>query len=164
MEGSNEIWEIAGSHASTFKRKAKDWRDKTITELNQADIRKITLKYPDQTVSLVLEDTTWKISAGALKFDGEKGLVDRLTGLLSRMSGVDFADTLAPNAFDKPDLDLTAEMADGTTVDLKLIPKDEKAEQYFLRKAGASADFVIYKSTANVLMKKGEDFRSKPEG
>jgi hypothetical protein len=161
MANSNEVWEIGGNQAATFKRKAKDWRDKTVTEFNQGDIRKITLRYPDQMLTLSLVDTTWKVDAGREQFDSENDLVGRLTGLLSRMSAVDFADTLGPDAFDKPVFELQAELASGETVDLKLIPKDTEGNQYYLRKAGGLADYVIYKSTANALMKKAEDFKPK---
>jgi hypothetical protein len=157
------VWEIGGSHASTFKRKAKDWRDKTITEFNLGDFRKITLRYPDQTLTLSLMDTVWKADAGREQFDAANDLVERLTNLLARMSGVDFADTLAANAFDQPIFQLQAELIDGLAVDLKLIPKDADGNQFYLRKAGATADYVIYKSTANALMKKAEDFKPKAE-
>jgi hypothetical protein len=163
LAGSGDVWEIGGNHASTFKRKAKDWRDKTITEFNLGDFRKITLRYPDQTLTLSLVDTAWKVDAGREQFDAANDLVERLTNLLARMSGVDFADTLSANAFDQPVFQLQAELAAGQTVDLKLIPKDADGNQYYLRKAGATADYVIYKSTANALMKKAEDFKPKAE-
>ena len=35
------MWEIAGNHAGTFKRKAKDWRDKTITDVDMKSIEKV---------------------------------------------------------------------------------------------------------------------------
>jgi hypothetical protein len=159
MANSDEVWEIGGNQAAAFKRKAKDWRDKTITEFSQSDFRKITLRYPDRTLTLSLVDSVWKVDTGREQFDTEKDLVERLTNLLGRMSGVDFADTLAANAFDQPLFQLEAELSTGQTVDLKLIAKDAEATQYYLRKAGATADYVIYKSTANALMKKAEDFK-----
>ncbi|RPH95437.1 DUF4340 domain-containing protein [candidate division KSB1 bacterium] len=162
-DGTNDVWEIGGSQSATFKRKVKDWRDKTITELNQADFRKIVLEYPDHKITLTLNDSLWDVDAGKEKFVGTKDLVGRLTGMLSRMSGVDFADTLAPNAFNASVFHLQAELNDGQSVDLRLIPKDPEGNQFFLRKAGAQADYVIYKSTAGALMKKAEDFREKPE-
>jgi hypothetical protein len=161
LDGSNEIWEIAGNAASMFKRKARDWRDKTITEIPAADFRKITLIYPDQTIILTQVDSVWKVTDNRGQFPAAKGTVERITGLLSRLSTVEFADTLSPAAFDKPELHLQAELADGETLDLKLIPKDAEATQYYVRKDGAKADFVVYKATANVLMKKSDDFKEK---
>jgi hypothetical protein len=163
MDGSNEIWEVSGTYSPTFKRKAKDWRDKTITESDAASFRKFTLQYPEETLTVTLDDTTWKVDAGKVKFDAEKDLVGRLTNLLSRLSTIDFADTLSPNFFDRPACHLVADMADGGAIDLKLVAKDAEGNQYFLRKAGAATDFVIYKSTASVLMKHAADFRTPPE-
>ncbi len=162
LDGSNEVWEVSGNNAATFKRKAKDWRDKTITQFDAASVNKITLRYPDQTITLTREDTTWKVETGRETFAAEKGSVDRITNLLSRMSTVDFADTLSATAFDPPKFELLAEMTSGEPVNLRLAPKDEEGSQYFLRKAGASTDFIIYKSTADVLMKRPDDFKAKP--
>jgi hypothetical protein len=163
QDGSNEIWEIGGSLTSTFKRKAKDWRDKTVTEYNLADFRKVTLNYPNQTITATSADSIWKIDDGKKSFETPKSVVERLTNLLARMSTVDFADSLPSNAFDHPTLQLTAEISTGQDLDLKLIPKDPDSSQYYLRKAGSTTDFIIYKSTANVLMKKTDDFKDKGE-
>ena len=163
LENSKEVWEIAGNHAGTYKKKAKDWRDKTVTDVDMNTISKVVIEYPQQTVTLTLVDTVWKVDAGKEKFDGEKSLVERLTRMISKMNAVDFADTLAPNAFDKPEAHVVTTLTTGETIDFKLIAKDAEGNQYFLRKDGASSDFVIYKSTATALMKKSEDFKTKPE-
>lgn len=163
MTDSKDIWEIGGNHSATFKRKPKDWRDKTITEFNKEDFEKIVLRYPEQTITLAKADTVWKVDTGKEQFDGTNELVGRLLNLLSRMSGTDFADTLKADAFDKPEFQLEARLISGQTIDLKLIPKDAEASQYFVRKAGALADYVIYKSTANALMKKAADFKENSD-
>ncbi|HEY3296183.1 MAG TPA: DUF4340 domain-containing protein [bacterium] len=162
MDGSDDIWEVGGNNAGTFKRKAKDWRDKTITELNAADIRKITIRYPSETMMMERQDTMWTVSNGKTSFIGTKGPADRITNLLARMQTVDFVDSLAPTAFDASAATITVELTSGSPIELKLIPKDAEATQYFLRKTGASADFVIYKATAEVLMKKTNDFKDQP--
>ncbi len=163
LANSKEVWEIAGNHAGTFKKKAKEWRDKTITDLDMNAITKVVIEYPQQTVTAALVDTTWKITAGNQQFEADKSLVERLTRMISKISAVDFADTLGANAFDKPEAHIVATLNSGETVDLRLIPKGAAANQYFLRKDGASSDFVIYKSTASALMKKADDFKAKPE-
>lgn len=160
--GTDEIWEISGNPAPTFKRPARDWRDKTITELQAEEIVKLTFIYPHETFSVSREDTLWKIETAKASFVDASNQVSRVTNLLSRMAAVDFADTLAATAFDKPELRLQAELAGGDVIDLKLLPKDADGNQYYLRKAGAAADFVIYKSTAAVLIKKADDFKAKP--
>ncbi len=163
LDGSNDVWEIAGNQTPTFKRSARDWRDKSISEINRDNFVAFTFGYPNETFSVTLVDTNWVANRGTEKYDADKNQVDRVVGLLSKMSGVDFADTLSASAFDQPDLHLTVETRDRQALDLKLIPKDEEGKQYFLRKAGALADYVIYKSTADVLMKKWDDFKPKPK-
>ena len=163
LDGSNEVWEIAGNHAPSFKRAVKDWRDKTISEYNREDFRKFTIEFPGQSFTLTREDTVWKATAGMEEFDADKNQVSRLTGLLSRMSGVDFADALTPDAFKSPECRVIAELVTGETLDLRLIPKSDDANQYYVRKAGALADYVIYKSTADVLTRKLSEYKPKPE-
>ncbi|MDD5087708.1 MAG: DUF4340 domain-containing protein [bacterium] len=162
LEGSNDVWEIAGNQTPAFKRAAKDWRDKTISEYDRENFVKFTLEFPDQLFTLTLVDTVWKVEAGTEKFDADKNQVSRLTGLLSRMSGVDFADTLSAAAFESPACRVVAEFASGEPLDLRLIPKSDDANQYYVRKAGALADYVIYKSTAEVLMRKLSEYKPKP--
>jgi hypothetical protein len=162
MDGSDQVWEVGGGNSGMFKRKAKDWRDKTITELSTADMKKFTLVYPGQTITVEKQDTLWNVTDGKSSFVAQKSTMDRLTNMLSRMQTVDFADTLPPTAFDSPALDLKVELTTGEPVELKLIPKGEDATQYYVRKTGASADFVIYKATADVLMKKLDDFKEQP--
>jgi hypothetical protein len=166
LDGSNQVWEVSGNPTGSFKRRAKDWRDKTINELNQSDFRKLNFRYPGTSEGMIatLVDTVWKIDNGKQQFTAAKGQVERVTGLLAHMSAMDFADSLAPSAFDRPEFEMIADLNNGTSFDLKLMPRDEDANQYNLRKAGAPTDFVIYKSTANVLMKKPDDFKEKPEG
>jgi hypothetical protein len=160
---SKEVWEIAGNHTGTFKRKSKDWRDKTITDVDMNTINKVIIEYPQQTLSLTLADSVWTVDTGKEKFTGGRELVERLTRMISKISAVDFADTLSREAFDHPEARIVATLTTGEVIEFKLIPKDAEANQYFLRKEGAAADFVVYKSTANALMKKPEDFRAKSE-
>lgn len=163
MEGSNDVWEISGNQTPSFKRAVKDWRDKTISEYDREDFLKFTVEFPGQSFTLTRQDTTWKAKSEAEEFDADKNQVSRLTGLLSRMSGVDFADTLSSGAFDSPACRIVAEFVTGETLDLRLIPRSDDDNQYFVRKAGALADYVIYKSTADVLIRKLSEYKPKPE-
>jgi hypothetical protein len=157
LAGSDEIWEISGNHRGTFDRKSVDWRDKTINQYENADFTKLELIYPDQSFTVGKQDTVWHLKSAKMEFDADTRLVERLTRMLSRMNTVEFADTLGEDIFANPSFQLLAELTTGETVDIKLVSKDE--EKFYLRKAGAMSDFVIYKSTANALMKMPTDFR-----
>jgi len=161
LEGSSEIWEIGGNHKATFDRKPADWRDKTINSLDMEEFTRFDLRYPDLSFSLEKRDTVWHVSSPKEEFDVEGNLADRLLRMMSRMNTVEFVDTLAEDAFDPPLFQIVAELQSGDPIDIKLIKKDD--QQYFLRKAGARSDFVIYNSTAEALMKKPDDFKPKPK-
>jgi len=163
MEGSNEVWEISGNQTPSFKRAVKDWRDKTISEYDRENFAKFTVELPGQSFTLTREDTVWKAKSGAEEFEADKNQVSRLTGLLSRMSGVDFADTLSADVFTAPACRLIAEFVGGETLDLRLIPRSDDDNQYFVSKTGALADYVIYKSTAEVLTRRLSEYKPKPE-
>ena len=105
------------------------------------------------------------MDTGRDTFVAEKGSVDRITNLLSRMSTVDFADTLqTARPSNRRNLNCRPNWPAARPSTLSLAPKDEEGNQYFLRKNGASSDFVIYKSTAQVLMKRPDDFKAKAAG
>ncbi len=161
LEGSDEIWEISGNHRGSFDRKRDDWRDKTINKFEMADFKKFVLTYPDQSFSVELQDTIWHVKTDKTEFNSESKLVERLSRMMSRMNTVEFADTLAETAFDKPVFQIVASLISGETVDIKLIENGE--EKFFLRKAGSVSDFVVYKATAEALMKKPDDFVKKEE-
>ena len=162
LDGSNKIWEVSGNHRGTFDRKRDDWRDKTICKYEMADFKKFLLTYPDQSYSVELQDSIWHVNTGKTEFDADTKLVERLSRMVSRMNAVEFADTLTEDAFDKPDFHIVASLISGETVDIKLIEYDE--EKFLLRKTGSVSDFVIYKATAEALMKQPDDFVKKEEG
>ncbi len=164
VEGDQEVWEIGGNHASAFRRPASDWRDKTITALPMDSVRKFTITRDNATITLEKQDTLWNAAENGVPFPATKQNVERVTRLLSRMSAVEFADTLSDATFATPKGVVTVEMMDGSRTELLLVPRDDK--QYFVRKTGASSDFVIYNSTADVLLKKKDDLieKAKPAG
>ncbi len=155
VEGSSEVWEIGGNHTSAFRRPPADWRDKTITALPMDSIRKVTLNYDGKLLVLEKQDTLWSGTEDGAPFAASKPQIERVTRMLSRMNTVEFADTLSDETFAAPKATVLVEMIDGSRTELKLVPRDDK--QYFVRKTGSQSDFVIYNSTADVLLKKKAD-------
>lgn len=161
VEGDKSVWEIGGNHTSSFRRPAADWRDKTITTFAMDSVSKVTITYPTTQLVLVKSDTAWTATENGSAFEASKPQIERITRLLSRMSTVEFADTLSEATFANPECSLNVEMQDGSRIELKLVKRDDK--QYYIRKTGAKSDFVIYNSTAEVLMKKKDDLIEKPK-
>ena len=161
LDGSDEIWEISGNHRSTFDKNLEDWRDKTINKYELEDFNKYVLTYPDHSFTMIKQDSLWDIQDGKQKIEGDLKLVERLSRMMSRMNAVEFVDTLAQDFFDEPDFQITADLVSGETVDIKL--KKFGEDKFYLRKAGAISDYIIYKATAEAMMKQPEDFVKKEE-
>ena len=127
-------------------------------------IRKVSITQNGSTLILEKQDSLWNATENGVPFAATKQNVERVTRMLSRMNTVEFADTLTDATFATPKGAVIAEMMDGSRTELLLVPRDDK--QYFVRKIGALTDFVIYNSTADVLLKKKEDLieKAKPAG
>lgn len=164
LEGSKEVWEIGGNHASAFRRPPADWRDKTITAIPMDSVRTLTIVKEGTTIELTRQDTVWSGTENGVSFPAVKPQIERLTRLLSKMSTVEFADTLTDATFATPMATVNIVTLDGKSTELKFVPRDDK--QYFVRRTGALSDFVVYNSTADVLLKKKEDLieKAKPAG
>lgn len=161
IPGEDEVWEVGGNPASAFRRPKADWRDKTLTALPMDSIRKVTITFADEQIVLAKADTTWSGTSNGKAFPASKSQIERVTRMLSKINTVEFADTLSDATFATPLCTVLAEMADGSSTELKLVKRDDK--QYFVRKSGALSDFVIYNSTADVLMKRPADLVDKPK-
>lgn len=164
VEGSSEVWEIGGNHASAFRRPPADWRDKTITSLAMDSISRVTITHDGLTLDLQKQDTTWKATENGVAFPAAKQHVERITRMLSRISTVEFADTLSDETFASPKAVVHVEMLNGAPVDLAFVPRDDK--QYYVRRTGALSDYVLYNSTVEVFLKKKDDLleKEKPVG
>lgn len=161
VSGEDEVWEVGGNPASAFRRPKADWRDKTLTALPMDSIQKVTITFPDEQVILSKVDTSWTCTANGKPFPAAKSQIERVTRMLSKINTIEFADTLTDAMFANPTCTVIAEMADGSSTELRLVKRDDK--QYFVRKSGALSDFVIYNSTADVLMRRPADLVEKPK-
>ena len=164
MADSNKIYLIKGVYKSYLTRKVKDWRDKTIASYDKEQLQGFSFIYPNKSFELTKMDTTWMVKSGAEQFTADKGMADRVVNMARNMQCYDFMDTLDTRLYDftKPAFELKVI----TTTDqfvLKFLPEDKEAKKYVVEKEGAITHFVIYESTAKVLMKDSDEFRPKPK-
>ncbi len=160
--GEDAIYRVKGSFTSYFKRKTKDWRDKKILDLDRDSITRIDYQYPKESFSLVKADTVWTIESGKTTEPAEDRFVRQAVSLVSRFRTFDFVDGDSVKVYDfsKPDLTITIQTDDGSTYEMSLIPKDKEENRYVIKKEGVDNTlFVIYKGTANALMKHKKDFK-----
>jgi hypothetical protein len=161
---SDKIYLIKGVYKSYLTRKVKDWRDKTIASYDKDQLQGFVFTYPNKTFELTKSDTEWTVKSGTEQFVADKGIVERLLNMVHNLQCFDFMDSLDTRLYDfsKPAFQLKIT----TTSDqftLKLLPEDKEAKKYIVEKEGAITHFVIYESTAKVLMKDIDEFRPKPK-
>jgi|ERR1035437_3355769 hypothetical protein len=100
----NEVYAIDGFLAMIFNKSANDLRNKSLVNVNQSDITRLTFAYPaDSSCILTKIDKIWKINGE--KADSAK--VANYLSYISNASGDDFVDNLVPSG--KPVLSVKIE-------------------------------------------------------
>jgi len=176
--GSDDVWLVSGTPRSSFTRRPKDWRDKSILELDRTMIERVELKFPDETVTLVRDisspkqdttlvkgDTTWKVMTGKgspLMADDKP--LNRFFNTLSKLRALDFLDVGTDTLPDMTTPEFTVEVfLEGNqheVVDFKAQPGEEK--HWAVRKHGVeSTMFMIYESSVKNLMKRAPEFKEE---
>ncbi|HEX7344932.1 MAG TPA: DUF4340 domain-containing protein, partial [bacterium] len=147
-----------------LNRKMKDWRDKVIMEVDKETISRMDFQYPQEAFSLVKADSLWRLQSGGTDLPTDKGSVDRMLSSVSRFRTFEFVDgdTVKLVDFSRPEIAVTVTLEGGTTTKLALLPQDKEGNRYLVKKDGVDNTlFVIYKGSANALMKKADDFKEK---
>lgn len=164
--GEDKIYLVRGTFTGQLNRKAKDWRDKVILEIDKDKITRLDFEYPREKFSLVKADTIWILESQGQSNPVDERTLNQTLGALSRFRTFDYVDGDAARAvdFSVPDLALTVTMEGGETYKIALLPQDREKDRYLVRKDGVENTlFVIYKGSANSLMKKFQDYKKKEE-
>jgi len=165
--GEDEVYLVRGTFTGQLQRKAKDWRDKVIMEIDKELINRVDYQYPHEKFSLVKEDTLWTLQSNGKSSPVDERTLNHTLSAISRFRTFDFVDGDSARAVDftVPELGLTITTEVGDTYKLALVPQDKEGNRYLVRKDGVENTlFVIYKGAANSLLKKQEDFKEKEEG
>lgn len=88
-ERSNDVVVVQGALTYSFNKAAKDWRDKTVSNVPKETIKEIAYQYSGEKFSLVMKDSVWMIG-------NDKAKSAEVTSLLSAVSNIqadDFIDT-----------------------------------------------------------------------
>ena len=164
--GEDTIYLIRGTFTGQLKRQAKDWRDKVILEMDKALISRLDFQYPRETFSLAKHDTVWALEFKGKEVPAMDKMVDRTLSVISRFRAYDFVDGDSAKMvdFSVPELALTISTEAGDQYRLAFVPQDVEENRYLVRKSGVENTlFVIYKGSANSIMKHAEDFEMKEE-
>jgi hypothetical protein len=150
-EGSNEVYIASGMFASTFSRRANEWRDKTIFKTDQDAIAAVTLRFGDTTVALVRQDSVWKMEDDIAKTDVVKSFV----GALANLQADDFADSAVP-AMPAPDVQIEV---GGTQIRLY---KMKEGDKYYVQSSATPQLFEVFSWRAMQILKRKKDFLGAP--
>ena len=177
--GSDDVWLVSGTPRSSFTRRPKDWRDKSILELDRTMIERVALNFSGETVMLTREisapgadttlvkgDTTWKVvgsKGGALVADSKP--LNRFFNTLTKLRAMDFLDAgedTLPD-FSKPDFSVEVYLEGNQHELLQFQPQGgDDAKRWVVRKQGIeSTMFVVYESTIKNLKKQPADFKEE---
>ncbi|TKJ42511.1 hypothetical protein CEE37_02155 [candidate division LCP-89 bacterium B3_LCP] len=162
--GDDKIYLLKGTFTSQLNRKKKDWRDKSILEIDPESVNKLDFTYPDEVFSLEKTDTTWIVDKRGLLLDTDEQMVNRVVRSISRFRTFDFVDgdTVQVVDFSVPTLSLVVHTDVGDTYKFDFVPESAESKRYLIHKEGVEkALFVIHQGAANSIFKHVEDFKKK---
>ncbi|HMK39726.1 MAG TPA: DUF4340 domain-containing protein [Bacteroidota bacterium] len=150
-EGSDDVYIASGMFASTFSRRASEWRDKTIFRTEQDAIAAVTLRFGDTTVALVRQDSVWKIGDDIARSEAVKSF----TGALANFQADDFVDSTVQAM---PALTVQIEVG-GTQLRFY---KLKEGDRYYVQSSATPQMFDIFGWRAAQLLKRKKDFVVAP--
>ena len=158
-----KVYRAVGVLSQNFNKRVDDWRDKTILNLDQEGVSRVTLEFPKEKASAVLarNDSTWTVQSGKGKPQTADSLsVANLLRSASRMNTVSFAtdEEKAELEFEKPDFRLTLETDSETRV---VTFVEGESNKYYARLDDNETVFQLYKSSLTNVLKKAADLRPK---
>jgi hypothetical protein len=166
--GKDQIYQAVGALTHAFEREVKNWRERTIVELRQQDVRQleVTTSRVPGAGTIVLsrpdEKTDWKV----VRSDTEVAELDKSTvsGLLSglgNLSAFDFADGAKPDqtGLGAPTATLVAHLKGGKRTTLLI--GNREGDDYWVQEKSAPQVFVVKKYAIDSLLRRPIDFREK---
>jgi len=166
--GSNQVFQCVGTLSYVFDREAKNWRDRTVVELKQQEIRKleVTTTGLPGAGSIVLarpdEKSDWKVESSSVPVDRlEKSAVGGLLSGVGNLTAFDFADKIdvKDSGLDAPSLTVTAHTKGGKQV--VLLVGNHKGDDYWVQRKGDPQVFVVKKYAVDNLLRRPIDFRDR---
>lgn len=161
--GSDDVYRAVGMLSYNFNKRVDDWRDKSILDIDQQTISRITLEYPKDKASTILAraDTTWTVQAtGGTPQVADSLSVANLLRTVSALNTASFATDEEKETldFEQADFRLSVE----TDADTKVVTFVEgESTKYFARLEGNDTVFQLFKSSLTNVLKKAEDLRPK---
>lgn len=146
---------------NVFEREIKDWRDKTILRLAQADITNYQVN-GDMTLEMNKDDKgVWQVVKPEA-FPAKKETAEKAVTGFAGLKAADFPEgKLSEFGLDKPKRTITAVLKDGARHTL-LIGKEKNAYQYFVKTGSGNTVYVIEKYSLDALCPALDTLKESP--
>jgi hypothetical protein len=171
--GANDIWRASGITKFAVDKGPTDWRDKSITTFQTAEVEKLDVAGKDGAkISLKKAGTKegsedkWDVVSSSVKIEKlDNSVPNGVVSALASWKANDFADgtTLAADGLDAPALTVTVGLKGGKNVTALIGNKkgEKAAEDTFVKKADAPQIFLVKKFNLERIAKRPMDFRDK---
>ncbi len=145
LEGENTVYLIRGSYGSAVNRTADNWRDKAIADFEQDDVLRIVT---EDFEILKQGEEEWQVTpARGESFAGDNTAVRRVTGALARLRTADFpeaADYEDVN-WDRPDNEVTVELASGDSRTIRFYQDENQDNRYFVKYGNVETVYRVFR-------------------
>ena len=171
--GTNDVWRASGITKFAFDKGPTDWRDKSITTFQAAEVEKldvadkggakISLK---KTGTKEGSEDKWDVVSSSVKIEKlDNSVPNGIVSALANWKASDFADgaTVAAAGLDAPALTVTVGLKGGKSVSALVGSKkaEKSGDDTFVKKADAPQIFLVKKFNLERIAKRPMDFRDK---
>ncbi len=161
----NDVYLARGMLTHMVNRTPNDWRDKTIFDINTADVKAIECMFGEEHYTLELADSIWRISKPP--FDkSSKANQDEANSLLRKLCQLKASDFARPADstrydFDKKDYSATILLSDGSSQQLEVAAASGDSNRRYARVVGKETVYVLYRSVVESISKPYENLVAK---
>jgi Domain of unknown function (DUF4340) len=172
--GKDDVWQAAGGLRATFDKAPTDWRDKSITTFNAADVEMLKVKAKDGNEIITKKtgakvagsaDDKWDVATSSVKFDKlDNTIPNGIVSSLASWKTNDFADgaKAADTGLDAPALTITVTLKGGKKVTVLVgNKKGQGNDDDFYVKADAPQVFLVKKFGIERVNKRPIEFKDK---
>lgn len=144
--GSNRVYLAGGLKAWVLERAVKDWRDKTIVDMQKESIRRVTVALPKESYVLEKREERWLVGQDST----QETAVNSLLAALNPFRADDFVDSsvVMPT---KPAAEV--EVAGDETVSIKFFPSPTDTLKYWVTSSVSPQVFQVSQWSAKRFMK-----------
>lgn len=143
-EGEKEVLLLSGILKANFEKELREWRDRTIFNLNPGDILKVEILSSKKKLSLMKnEKGNWEMIEPE-KAKAKQDMAEGLASALSRLQAYDFEDSadLKSTGLLVPSIRILIVMKNNTTHEL-LIGKDKDSSKRYVKRGDNPIVFLV---------------------